>query len=294
MILTEILHRALSVRYNIAVPSSRPVLGDRIGRRRVAACLVALVLVAGCSEHEPAAAGSIDTDWFGSTSAHDVLAAAAAATATPVSLRLQQQARARGGVVSKDLLVAAAGDCTGELQLPAWGEPAELVVRDGNGAFRGGGSFWLSIDLDLGADPAVALDRRDQLVDTYSDRWTSTPGLDTLCEVADFLRPVAKAAADNDLVKEGLADVEGEPAGRVVSDQGDTTVTTWVALAAPHRVLRIAISHGDPADGPVVQDGDSLTTFSDFGAPVEVDFPAAAEIVAFVAPTAADQTVTDQ
>lgn len=263
---------------------------DGVGGRartplRVAAVIFAVVLplaLAGCGSERSSTDGAIDTDWFGSTSPQDILATATDAMGEPISVHLEQMARSKAGVVSKDLEVDADGDCTGQLQLPAWGEPADLVVRDGEGAFRGSRLFWFAFD--LGEDSVAGVDLRVDLVNRYSDRWTTTPGLDTLCEIDDFLRPATKAARDEDLAKGGLSDVAGEPAGRVVSERGPTTVTTWVALAAPHRVLRIAITQGDGTGGPVEEQGDCVTTFSDFGAPVEVAFPAASDIETFELP----------
>ena len=261
-------------------------------RRRLAAaavgCLAAPLLVAGCGSDDASSGGAIDTTWFGATAPADVLAAATEAMAAPTSLRLQQQARSGDDVLTKRLLVSDEGDCTGRLQLPSWGQPADLVVLDGDGAFRGDRGFWLSIDLDLGDDPDAADALRTDLADSYGDRWATTADLDTLCALTDFLRPVTEAAGDDDLVKDGLGDVDGEPAGRVVGEVDGATVTTFVALSEPHRVLRVAVGHGDGSDGPVAEQGDSVTTFSDFGTTVTVDFPDDGDLVTFEPPEVAD------
>lgn len=122
-------------------------------------------------------------------------------------------------------------------------------------------------------------DVRDALVETYADRWTTTPGLASLCVFTDFLGPVTSMLED-DVVKAGLGDVGGVPAGRVVAEGTSMTVTVWVRVAEPHLVLRVGVERGEP-DGSTR----TMTTFSDVDSTVDVDFPAPEEIVAFEVPT---------
>jgi hypothetical protein len=240
---------------------------------------------------------ALDLTWAEETSALDVLDAGLVAMAEVGSVRLRQEAENPGDgdpVVGKDLLLATGegigdavdGDCTGTLQLPSWSEPAELVVQDDLGAFRGGDDFWLGFG---GVDPAV----REQLASTYADEWTTVPGLATLCELADFLAPVVAAARDDDAVKAGLGDVDGVPAVRVVSRSKPMTVITWVRVAEPHLLLRVDEERrGEDVDGV----DRTVTTFSDVDAAVVVDFPAPEDVVAFElpsAPSSGTDTVSD-
>ncbi|CAN5493770.1 hypothetical protein BH11ACT8_BH11ACT8_33510 [soil metagenome] len=231
--------------------------------------------LAGCAPEPASSAGAIDTGWFTSTPGEEILSAAAETMQSATSFLLEQRARSEEGVLSKQLSVTDSGDCSGELQLPAWGEPAELVVRDGEGAFRGDRSFWSTFGDDVGA--------RAGLADAYGERWTTTPGLAALCDVEELLRPVVKASRAEAITKDGLGDVDGAPAGRVVTERGEAVVTLWVALAEPHQVLRIGVQHS--SDGaPLEEPGDSVTTFADLDAPVEVDFPAPEDIETFALP----------
>ncbi|WP_300406740.1 hypothetical protein [Nocardioides sp.] len=243
------------------------------------------------------AAPAIDLSWFEGSDAADIVDAALLAMAEIGSVRLHQDARTAASgdqpaqVVSKDLLLAAGdgigdavdGDCTGVLQLPSWGEPADLVVQDDLGAFRGGEDFWLSIGA---VDPAV----RDQLAATYADEWTTTPGLASLCAFTDFLSPVMSLVGDEDLAKAGLGDVAGVPAGRVQSVRKNSVITAWVQIAEPHLVLEISVERsGDGGDDG--EDGDgatrTVTTFGDPDTAVDVDFPAPEDILAFEVPSPA-------
>lgn len=251
-----------------------------VRRRALAAVALAGLLAASGCASDASSDGVIAANWYADTEPADVLATAAEAMAVPTSVRVQQQAQAPGGTIAKDLLVSDDGDCTGRLQLPAWNEPADLVVLDGDGAFRGTSTFWSTVDLDLGGRPEDAV--RAELVDTYAETWTTTPGLDTLCALDDYLRPLG-TAADGDLEKGGVDDVDGEPAGLVVSDDDGTTVTVWVALAEPHRVLRIVVTRGEGGTG------DTETAFSDFGTAVEVDFPGSDDVVTFAPPATAPE-----
>lgn len=241
---------------------------------------------------------AIDLSWFEGSEAADIVDAALLAMAEIGSVRLHQDARTAGSadqqaqVVSKDLLLAVGdgigdavdGDCTGVLQLPSWGEPADLVVQDDLGAFRGGEEFWASIGA---VDPAV----RGQLATTYADEWTTTPGLASLCAFTDFLSPVMSLVGDEDLVKAGLGDVAGVPAGRVQSVRKNSVITAWVQIAEPHLVLEISVERGggggDGGDGGDDGDGASrtVTTFSDPDTAVDVDFPAPEDILAFEVPS---------
>lgn len=233
------------------------------------------------------AAPALDFSWFDDTAPLDVVDAGLVAMAELGSVRMHQDAENAGPgdpVVSKDLLLATgagigdavAGDCTGTLQLPSWGEPAELVVQDDLGAFRGTTGFWASFEgeeLD---------DVRDLLVEQYADRWATTPGLAALCDFTDFLGPAAGVLDDDAAAKAGLGDVAGVPAGRVVSKSKKLTVTTWVQIAEPHLILRIGVERRGPAyDGS----NSTVTTFSDPDTAVDVDFPAQEDIVPFELPT---------
>ena len=229
---------------------------------------------------------ALDLSWFDEVAALDAIDAGLIAMSEIGSVRLRQAAESGDGVVRKDLLVATGagigdavdGDCTGTLQLPSWGEPAELVVEDDLGAFRGTTDFWLTFGDEL-------TDVREALAEKYADEWTTTPGLASLCAFSDFLGPVSGVIDDDEAVKAGLGDVAGVPAGRVVSKTKKRTVTTWVQIAEPHLILRVGIEQrGKDVDGSL----GTVTTFSDVDSAVEVDFPSPDEIIAFELP------VTDQ
>ncbi len=241
----------------------------------------AVVLLAGCGAAQPRSAGVIDTDWFSATPVAEILSAAAEASTQATSFHVEDQVRTPGGVLRSSLSVVVGGDCTGRLQLPAWGRPADLVVADGEGAFRGDRLFWFTFD----AGTELDLTRRVDLVERYAERWTTTPGLAGLCEAKQIWRPVVKASRNDDAVKEGLGDVDGVPAGRVATMRGKARVQLWIALSEPHRVLQVSVvRRDDPV--PLGADGDSITTFSGFDEPVGVDFPADDEIETFELPAA--------
>lgn len=242
------------------------------------------------ADAEPA----LDVSWFEEASAADALDAGLEAMTQLSSVRLSQAAEIPGDedgtleVVRKDLRIATGtgigdavdGDCTGTLQLPGWGEPAELLVQDDLGAFRGSVDFWLSFGEGLDESLAAV---SSTLADQYADRWTTTPGLATLCELSDFLEPAARARDDSDATKAGLSDVAGVPAGRVVSTSPLLTVTTWIQVAEPHRILRIGLERRRSDGGVPTR---TVTTFSEPDAAVTVDFPESEDIVAFALPTA--------
>jgi hypothetical protein len=284
-------------------PPIRAGRAGRAGRLRVvaAAALVLATATAGClpdevdGRQEPVDAQPVlDLSWFEESSAAEVVDAGLVAMSEIGSVRLLQDADNpeaatdldADAIVSKDLLIATGegigdavdGDCTGTLQLPGWSEPAELVVEDDLGAFLGSTAFWLDF---AGLDPAVL----DQLADQYADEWTTVPGLATLCSFTDFLEPLTDLVGDEDVVKAGLGDVAGVPAGRVVSRTKKRTVTAWVRVAEPHLLLRLAVERrGRDVDTPGgVQR--TVTTFTDTDSAVDVAFPPAEDVVAFVLPT---------
>lgn len=226
---------------------------------------------------------ALDLSWFDEVAALDAIDAGLIAMSEIGSVRLRQAAESGDGIVRKDLLVAIGdgigdavdGDCTGTLQLPSWGEPAELVVEDDLGAFRGTTDFWLTFGDEL-------TDVRESLAERYADEWTTTPGLASLCAFSDFLGPVSGVINDDEAYKAGLGDVAGVPAGRVVSKSKKMTVTTWVQIAEPHLILRVGIERrSKEVDGSL----GTVTTFSDVDSAVEVDFPAPEEILAFELPS---------
>lgn len=266
--------------------------------------LVVAALASSClpdqldGRQEPVVAPpAVDLSWAQEATALEVVDAALLAMAEVGSVRLRQDAEAPEGtaaaeagvrVVSKDLLIATgdgigdavAGDCTGTLQLPGWAGPAELVVQDDLGAFRGDADFWRGFGGDLGDVPDV----REILADQYADAWTTTPGLAALCAFTEFLDPLARMVGDDDATKAGLGDVAGVPAVRVSATGKRTTTTAWVRVAEPHLVLRIALEQqGEGSEQP----SSTVTTFSDVDTAVTVDFPAPDDIRAFEVPTQA-------
>lgn len=271
--------------------------------------VAATVLTSGClpdqldgSQEGAGSDPALALSWAEETTAAEILDAGLVAMSQIGSVRLRQDAWSAGAdggdaaerqVISKDLLIATGsgigdavdGDCIGTLQLPSWGEPAELVVRDDLGAFRGGASFWEGFGEGL---DEVSDGIRDVLAEQYADTWTTTPGLASLCELADFLAPIAALVADGDAEAEatraGLGDVDGVPAARVVTPGASQTVTTWVQVAEPHLILRVDVERrvGDSTSSPTSR---TVTTFSDTDTAVDVEFPALEDLAAFVLPT---------
>lgn len=262
---------------------------------RVAAVTAALglgLLTAGClpdqldgRQEAAAVSPAIDLTWFEGASATEVVDAGLVALAQVGSVRLHQDAEVPVGadpVVSKDLLVATGdgigdavdGDCAGTLQLPGWSEPAELLVQDDLGVFRGTADFWAGF-----AD--LAPEVRDVLAEQYADTWTTVPGLATLCALDDFLSPVGALLGDDAATKAGLGDVGGVPAGRVVSAGDERTVTVWVRLAEPHLVLQVAIDRTAGDDGSTYR---TVTTFTGVDEALAIDFPPPDDVRAFELP----------
>ena len=274
-----LLHRGASGRGGL-----RPRQPGRlrvVAPSRGVAAATALVLagsLAGCGDGPtPGAAGDgIDTAWFGATSATDVLAAAAEASTSAESFRLDRVEVLAEGRATSSLALTAGGSCAGTLRLPTWGQAADVVVSDGMGVARGSRLFWF---LYRGPDAPAPL-RRIRFADRYGDRWARLGGLAARCKAAKVLRPVVKASRADDPVKDGLGDVDGVPAGRVVTLRGKATVTIWVALAPPHQALRVTEVR-TAAPTSLTVPGDSDTRFSGYGDPVEVDVPAPADTESF-------------
>lgn len=252
-------------------------------------------VAAGTAEKEaPAAAkqATAPADPFAGLTAARIAGEAVTATKGAPSLRLTAEGTDDGRRVKVDFSLDRSGTCTGGLRRDD--SEAEFAVVKGVTYVKGDDEFWRSISsgandvnaandesgpieqsgrTDQNADTAVA----DELVQLLKGKWLKIPAgagasaraLGGACDLDAMLDGVHVADAKG-ATRGAAAEVEGRKAATLVKREADGTRTTYVAAEGEPYLLK-AVSEGGQAPGTVL--------LTDFGVPVKVAVPPAAETV---------------
>lgn len=258
-------------------------------------------VAAGAAEKEAPAAAKQATapsteaapaDPFAGLTAARIAGEAVTATKGAPSLRLTAEGTDDGRRVKVDFSLDRSGTCTGGLRRDD--SEAEFAVVKGVTYVKGGDEFWRSISSgandvnaandesgridqsgqnDQSADTAVA----DELVQLLKGKWLKIPAgagasaraLGGACDLDAMLDGVHVADAKG-ATRGAAAEVEGRKAATLVKRETDGTRTTYVAAEGEPYLLK-AVSEGGQAPGTVL--------LTDFGVPVKVAVPPAAETV---------------
>ncbi|WP_405500134.1 hypothetical protein OG501_12675 [Streptomyces niveus] len=267
-------------------------------------------VAAGTAEKEAPAAAKQATapsteaapaDPFAGLTAARIAGEAVTATKSAPSLRLTAEGTDDGRRVKVDFSLDRSGTCTGGLRRDD--SEAEFAVVKGVTYVKGDDEFWRSISSgandvnaandandandendesgridqsgqnDQSADTAVA----DELVQLLKGKWLKIPAgagasaraLGGACDLDAMLDGVHVADAKG-ATRGAAAEVEGRKAATLVKRETDGTRTTYVAAEGEPYLLK-AVSEGGQAPGTVL--------LTDFGVPVKVAVPPAAETV---------------
>ncbi|WP_329147831.1 hypothetical protein OG275_25550 [Streptomyces niveus] len=258
-------------------------------------------VAAGTAEKEAPAAAKQATapsteaapaDPFAGLTAARIAGEAVTATKGAPSLRLTAEGTDDGRRVKVDFSLDRSGTCTGGLRRDD--SEAEFAVVKGVTYVKGDDEFWRSISsgandvtaandandendesgrIDQSADTAVA----DELVQLLKGKWLKIPAgagasaraLGGACDLDAMLDGVHVADAKG-ATRGAAAEVEGRKAATLVKRETDGTRTTYVAAEGEPYLLK-AVSEGGRAPGTVL--------LTDFGVPVKVAVPLAAETV---------------
>lgn len=135
---------------------------------------------------------------------------------------------------------------------------------------------WFSADKNFWRSQIGSSSRAEELAKSYADKWTAIGPkneLFNLCDLDEFMDSFALDEEDTgDSIEAGeVVQVGGADAVPVTGQDGKKRVTAWVAVEAPHRVLKMAPARdtGRP---------DELF-FEEFGAKVVVETPADKDVV---------------
>ena len=158
------------------------------------------------------------------------------------------------------------GDCSGSIG--TGGGTAELLGVGGDVWFKPDEAFW----------KASAGDSASQILALVGDKWVVIPGngdsFDQFCDIDKLLEQLLEVdddAKDSDYVKGKVEKIDGDDVIPIDNmSKGSGTSTGYVLVDEPHYLVKI-----DKADG----DNTGTVTFSEFDKEVEVEAPAADDVI---------------
>lgn len=225
-----------------------------------ALAVVATMLVTGCTEED---------DGFAALDEREMERIVIRDMRALDSVRLSGASSRDKDKMTLDLVLTSRGDCTGEISL----NRGTITYRqvDGTTYVRGNRTYW--------QDTAGSAQAAERVMSVVGDKWARLPesaaGFGAFCDIDDFMREFKTdrkaTGADKQVTTVGeVSEVEGVDAVEVITRTGQETTVTWVAVEAPHVVLRVESAGGD-------QPGSfRLAGFDDS---VEVAAPPADEVV---------------
>lgn len=171
-----------------------------------------------------------------------------------------------GSTTAIDLTQNSLGACVGTLSHS--GGSAQMIVNAEGQFLKGDQKFWKAV-----VGSAAEAKRVKAAV---GDKWAKMPegrgGFGAFCTLQAFLQafedpqPVTESG-DGAAALGGQATLEGLPAVELISE-GETPTSAWVAVDAPHRILRLETAA-------------NVLNFSQFNGPVQADSPPAREVIDF-------------
>lgn len=158
------------------------------------------------------------------------------------------------------------GSCAGSFELE---QGSAQFIRNADGT-------WLKADDDFWQATARSPQEARQIVATLGTAWTKapaqTPDLSRFCNAEPMLRGF-KARKDGGEGRLSKGDVEliGDTEAIAISEKGGgQSSTVWVAVTAPHRVVKLVSREGGTP---------TSVSFEEFGVEVSSDAPAEEDVV---------------
>ncbi len=203
--------------------------------RRVAAATAAALLLTSCGSLPDRMDFLAGTDEFVQQSPRSIAKAAFADMQDVTSVRiLGSQEDKKYGFTRVDIRLNETS-CSGSL------DTAVGTIR----LLRNPAGAWFSADEDFWRANAGASPQVDKLVRDYAGRWSAIKGKNALLDLCDFDALLDGFALDEDDTEDSIeagdvVEVGDADAVPVTGQDGRKRVTAWVAVEAPHHVLKMA------------------------------------------------------
>lgn len=217
----------------------------------VAALLLSLAPLSACGS----GGGSAD---FADQSASAISDAAEADTKKATSMRLAGTIVDDGQRIRMNVAVNRRGECRGTMTVAGQGSFRMLAVG-GRNYVKPDAKFWRT----------YAKGQAEMMMRMVGDKWADfgRGGFDELCDL-DNLLDEAGRDGDGKLSKGARTKVGGVDALELVERKGKEETHAWVAVASPHRLLKMCQPRGE-----------GCLTFSDYDKPVGAKAPAPGDVV---------------
>lgn len=192
---------------------------------------------------------------FADKSAKDIVEATQKAMGDLESVHLEGEITTDGSTITMDLSSSTTGNCEGSVSIDGGG--LEVLQVDGEGWFKADAAFW----------EQQAPDGAEQIIAAAGDKWVVDAGnqFTSFCDLEGLLDEITSPDDSEDFEKDGTEDVDGEEAVKI---KGEDSIA-YIAADEPHYILKLEGSGDD----------EGAITFSAFDDEIEVEAPAADDIV---------------
>jgi hypothetical protein len=236
--------------------------------RLLAVGLLVLAL-AGCSsdddgpDDDGARSNGEPLSTFAQQTPAEIVAAADDAMAAIQSMRVTGTVDNEDGL-DFDARVDKDGNCTATVA--AFGGHAEAIEAATGSYVKADDAFWENTALD---EEQAAI-----MSDVADGKWVRSPRrtgvLGTFCDLDAMLKLIGSGEAD--LAEVGdEAEIDGQTAVGITSDaSAGGTTTLWVAVDAPHHMLKVETVGGDEP---------GVFTVSEIDVPVQIELPPASDVL---------------
>jgi hypothetical protein len=217
-----------------------------------------LALLAACGGDGDGGDGG-DSE-FASGSASSIQSASIDDMKSVESMHVKGSVTQQGSELGRDVTLTADGDCVGSITISgANSGSAELISVGGSSWFKPDEDFWRT----------QAGPQAKQIISKVGDKWVQLPEGDesfgTVCDLDQMLDPLSEKSKS--LEKGETEEVDGQDAIKLTRDDAENggTITTWVAVANPHHIVKVEVEGGDAS---------SSSTFSQFDQDASIEAPA--------------------
>lgn len=229
----------------------------------VVVALLGLTLGTGCSSDEDEPERQEPTSDFARQTTTEIVAAADAAMAQVQSVRVTGTVENADGLTF-DARVDRDGNCMAEVEL--FGGHAQAVEAPSGSYVKGDDTFW--------ANTALNEEEAEIMAEEAAGKWVRSPRktgvLGTFCDLEQMLKLIGSGEPELAAVGDE-AEVGGRTAVAITSEAtAGATTTLWIAVDAPHHMLRLETVGGEEP---------GVFTVSDFDVPVEVELPRARDVI---------------
>lgn len=193
---------------------------------------------------------------FADESAEDIVAAAKDAMDGLESVHLAGDINSGGSSISLDLSLSTSGNCEGDVSLD--GGSLQVLEVDGSGWFKADAAFW----------EAQAPGQAEAIIAAAGDKWVvdTQSQFTSFCDLEGFLDGIVEPDGEDEFEKGDTEDVDGEEAVTLTGVDSKA----YIATDEPHYILKLeGTAEGD----------DGTITFSGFDEEIDVEAPAADEVV---------------